>query len=866
MGKRRKKRGHKKEPQFKSKIKILLSEKEVYIPWIQLDLGYSYSFVRDLNVFEWLILKCLTQEFEKNDPDLHLNNIALIAGLDDRGIDFLRPFVDNFCQNTMLLCNDTSNIDHLQSYEITDDGLKLFLKGKTSVKEKSSSIRLYYSPIIKSYIKERNLNFNRPQLNQAIFLKAENEIFQNLNEINIEQFKFQDYIDDEILTSLLYEFRIFPPEDTVTVNKSLNFESYDLMWERRKIRIGWDNLGLLRAELNYNDRNFNEELSNLLVTGELCDNLIETKQDNSIIGSGFHEIKNWFSNSKNLYPKSELNKNIKVRYKKKDINCVILSDQLNEYVNLDFNPKFTAILLNGKEGISNFSEIDNNNYKLEFYLTNHEIPPVILIDNYCYECGKILINESENISKDDMCIEIIKEYNLPLENFISKYYLKEQIIEIGKVIEANNKEHYSDEKIELLYNWNKNFGNYYDLSKEIRDKIIKSLSSKNSIDEENEMHILSWIKEMSAEESSVVVNRIFEIKYNAIRNDPNFEKDLRFLKNIQKRLIMQNRLEKKVSDYFLFYFPFLGNATSENINYKELKEKISQINKLNLKPLYIQLYNYLIDKHIPPENLSQFSTYLNVFSSINSENSRESKQFLQSYILNNSVYLIDLKLSVLDNTIQKNIRDKNRKDFYQILDSIHSFDLILPNYSIFEQSRVKNEINLLKKLKIDMEKQEDFQSRDFYYEGIALDDNFKPIIFDGSNIARNNQSSKIGDLNDVLLCKSNLIKQGIPQQNIFIIFGSGLRHFLKTKKQKEFYEELIKEKNINQAPRGQDDDWFIINFAIQYEGVIITNDTYKEYQNKDKRIKEFLDKNIINYTILHKKIVFEQNFLEKIKI
>ena len=258
MGKRRKKRGHKKEPQFKSKIKILLSEKEVYIPWTQLDLGYSYSFVRDLNVFEWLILKCLTQEFEKNDPDLHLNNIALIAGLDDRGIDFLRPFVDNFCQNTMLLCNDTSNIDHLQSYEITDDGLKLFLKGKTSVKEKSSSIRLYYSPIIKSYIKERNLNFNRPQLNQAIFLKAENEIFQNLNEINIEQFKFQDYIDDEILTSLLYEFRIFPPEDTVTVNKSLNFESYDLMWERRKIRIGWDNLGLLRAELNYNDRNVDE--------------------------------------------------------------------------------------------------------------------------------------------------------------------------------------------------------------------------------------------------------------------------------------------------------------------------------------------------------------------------------------------------------------------------------------------------------------------------------------------------------------------------------------------------------------------------------------------------------------------------------
>ena len=76
---------------------------------------------------------------------------------------------------------------------------------------------------------------------------------------------------------------------------------------------------------------------------------------------------------------------------------------------------------------------------------------------------------------------------------------------------------------------------------------------------------------------------------------------------------------------------------------------------------------------------------------------------------------------------------------------------------------------------------------------------------------------------------------------------------------------MIKEKNTNQDPSGQDDDWFIINFAIQYNGVIITNDEYKEYKNKDKKIKKFLDKNIIKYTILNEKIVFEENFLMKIK-
>ena len=463
MGRRRKRRGSKKKPQFKSKIKILLTEKEVYIPYIQLDLSYSYSFIRDLNVFEWLILKCLTQDFEKPDPDLHLKNVALIAGLDDRGIDFLRPFVDNFCQNAVLLCNDTSNLDHLQSYEITDDGFKLFLKGKTSVKEKLSSIVLYYSPIIKDYLKERKLYFTRPQLKEAIFLKEDREHFQNLNEIKIGQFDFQDSIDSEILTNLLYEFRIFSPEDTISINQSLNFDSYNLMWEKRRIKIGWDNLGLFRAEFGYNDANFNKNLSKSLIAGDLCNNLIEIKQNNSNKESNFHDIKNWSENSKIFYPKSELEEKIKEKYGKIDIDCVILNEHLKEDISLEFNSTFTGVLHMGKDGVSSFSEIDNKRYKLELYLANHEIPPVILIDNLCYESGKILLNNSDKDSKADMYVEIIKEYNLALEDFVSIYHLKDQIIEVGKRIEANNKRVYSHQKIELLNNWNKNFGNYYDL-------------------------------------------------------------------------------------------------------------------------------------------------------------------------------------------------------------------------------------------------------------------------------------------------------------------------------------------------------------------------------------------------------------------
>ena len=77
-----------------------------------------------------------------------------------------------------------------------------------------------------------------------------------------------------------------------------------------------------------------------------------------------------------------------------------------------------------------------------------------------------------------------------------------------------------------------------------------------------------------------------------------------------------------------------------------------------------------------------------------------------------------------------------------------------------------------------------------------------------------------------------------------IIFGSGIRHYVR-ESDKEVFKNLLKEDNVNQAPKGQDDDWFIIDFARNNNSFIITNDYYTEYRQKNPDLAEFIESNSI---------------------
>jgi hypothetical protein len=108
------------------------------------------------------------------------------------------------------------------------------------------------------------------------------------------------------------------------------------------------------------------------------------------------------------------------------------------------------------------------------------------------------------------------------------------------------------------------------------------------------------------------------------------------------------------------------------------------------------------------------------------------------------------------------------------------------------------------------------------------------------------------------------MKLGVPENYIFIIFGSGVRHHISAK-DKFLYNELLKDVNVNQAPAERDDDWFIIKYAFDHNSYIITNDRYFDYRKKFPDFADFIKKNTIHYTTLGRDIQFDMGTEEKIK-
>lgn len=139
-----------------------------------------------------------------------------------------------------------------------------------------------------------------------------------------------------------------------------------------------------------------------------------------------------------------------------------------------------------------------------------------------------------------------------------------------------------------------------------------------------------------------------------------------------------------------------------------------------------------------------------------------------------------------------------------------------------------------------------------------MDEPITSFVLDGSNIARHRHSSLDAYIQDVLLCKKRLIELGAHEDNIYIVFGSGIRHHLKDMDESGF-QVLIGHDNIVQAPAGQDDDLFIIKFAKETNSYIITNDRYRDYRKKHPKLKRYIEIRLIKYTILKDIITFDED-------
>ncbi|MBN2694120.1 hypothetical protein JXR93_05615, partial [bacterium] len=130
------------------------------------------------------------------------------------------------------------------------------------------------------------------------------------------------------------------------------------------------------------------------------------------------------------------------------------------------------------------------------------------------------------------------------------------------------------------------------------------------------------------------------------------------------------------------------------------------------------------------------------------------------------------------------------------------------------------------------------------------------IIIDGSNVAWNSNSQKNSDypeLKNISLVVKALKKQNI--NDITVIIDAALMHKVKDP---EFYKEF--EDIIHKAPAKIEADYFIIDFARKGSGLIITNDQFKDWKERDSWIQENIDSMLIPFMILNNYVTFGKTF------
>lgn len=120
-------------------------------------------------------------------------------------------------------------------------------------------------------------------------------------------------------------------------------------------------------------------------------------------------------------------------------------------------------------------------------------------------------------------------------------------------------------------------------------------------------------------------------------------------------------------------------------------------------------------------------------------------------------------------------------------------------------------------------------------------------IIDGSNVAHSTEGDGPRLLN-IQLVADKLREEGYKP---IIVVDAALRHAIDERSE---FERLVDEGEIRQAPAGTDADYFILSFARELDGAVVSNDRFRDRQ---KAFHDVLDRSI-RFMILGEEVVFER--------
>lgn len=119
------------------------------------------------------------------------------------------------------------------------------------------------------------------------------------------------------------------------------------------------------------------------------------------------------------------------------------------------------------------------------------------------------------------------------------------------------------------------------------------------------------------------------------------------------------------------------------------------------------------------------------------------------------------------------------------------------------------------------------------------------IVVDGSNVAREGLNNQHGSA-EQLLNAYNTLKNDFGFEDIVIIIGAGLRHHTSDFSK---LEPFIKQNIVRAAPAGTSDDFYIIQYAMDNDMLILTNDMYRDFKGKDPEWKEQIEMRRVTFMV-----------------
>ena len=121
------------------------------------------------------------------------------------------------------------------------------------------------------------------------------------------------------------------------------------------------------------------------------------------------------------------------------------------------------------------------------------------------------------------------------------------------------------------------------------------------------------------------------------------------------------------------------------------------------------------------------------------------------------------------------------------------------------------------------------------------------VLVDGSNVAHSSE----GDaprLANILAVRDKLVEEGMEP---IIVVDAALRHRIDDEKG---FESLVDDGGIKQAPAGTDADYFLLEFAEEFDASIVSNDRFRDRIDKYPALRDRL----VKFMIVGDEVVLER--------